>query len=246
MKTTGNTVFISGGSAGIGFAIAKRFSEAGNKVIINGRNQSRLDNALKELENAEAIQGDLSVESERIRIANELTKKYPAVNMVVNNAGAAFMNLLNDPANNAAEKAYQEINTNYISVIHFTSLLLPHLEKQAAAAVVNVTSIAVFRGNKYLPTYSASKAALHSYTQGLRDTYEGNGNIGIYELYPPLVNTEFSAEIGGANGIPPAEVAEELFLAIGKGQVEVPVGDTKKIHALVAGLEAKLAVEVKA
>lgn len=109
MKTTGNTIFISGGSAGIGLAIAKRFSQAGNKVIINGRNQERLENALKELENAEAIQGDLSLESERVRIAKELTEKFPEVNLIVNNAGAAFMNPLNDWTNNAAEKAYQEI-----------------------------------------------------------------------------------------------------------------------------------------
>lgn len=246
METSGNTIFISGGSAGIGLAIAKRFSEAGNKIIINGRNQERLDNALKELQNAEAIQGDLSVESERVRIAKQLQEKHPDVNIIVNNAGAAYMNILNDPSNNAAEKAYQEINTNYISVIHFTSLLLPHLLEQSSAAVVNVTSIAAFRGNQYLPTYSASKAALHSYTQGLRDTFSENEALGIYELYPPLVNTEFSAEIGGANGIPPAEVADELFLAIEKDQEEVPVGDTKKIHALVAEVAAKLAVDVEA
>lgn len=245
MQTTGNNIFITGGSAGIGLAIAKRFSEAGNKVIINGRNQERLQNALNELENAVAIQGDLSLESERVRIAKELTEKYPAVNIIINNAGSAFMNLLNDPTNNAADKAYQEINTNYISVIHFTSLLLPHLLEQKDAAIVNVTSIAVFRGNQYLPTYSASKAALHSYTQGLRDTFEGNENLKVYELYPPLVNTEFSAEIGGANGIPPAEVAEELFMALEKDQVEVPVGDTKKIHALVAEVAAKLAMDAE-
>ncbi|WP_439585921.1 SDR family NAD(P)-dependent oxidoreductase [Dyadobacter bucti] len=171
MKTSSNTVFISGGSAGIGLAIAKKLSAAGNKVIINGRREDRLQNALKELGNAIAIQGDLSIESERIRIAGELATKYPNLNMIINNAGAAFMNDLSDSHNNAAGKAYQEMNTNYISVIHFTSLVLPQLLQQQQAAVVNVSSIAAFRSNKYLPTYSASKAALHSYTQGLRDTF---------------------------------------------------------------------------
>ncbi|WP_026968689.1 SDR family oxidoreductase [Algoriphagus terrigena] len=240
MKTTGNIIFISGGSAGIGLAIAKIFSAAGNKVIINGRNQQRLQSALLELDNADAIQGDLSVESERIRIAKELAKSYPALNIVVNNAGAAYMNNLSDPTNNAAEKAFEEINTNYISVIHFTSLVLPQLLEQNDSAIANVTSIAAFRGNQYLPTYSASKAALHSYTQGLRDTYQHNEKLAVYEIYPPLVNTEFSAEIGGANGIPPAEVAEEFFLALEKNQVEVPVGETKKIHALVEEVGQKL------
>ena len=142
------------------------------------------------------------------------------------------MNDLSD-SNNNAEKASQEINTNYISVIDFTAMVLPQLLAQKDAAIVNVSSIAVFRSNKFLPTYSASKAALHSYTQGLRDTFAENENLNVYEVYPPLVNTEFSAEIGGANGIPPSEVADELFLALQQNQFEVPVGDTKKIHELV-------------
>jgi len=234
MKTSGNTVFISGGSAGIGLAIAKKLSAAGNRIIINGRNEERLKNALIELDHsAVAIQGDLSVESDRIRIATELKSNYPDVNIIINNAGSAFMNPLDDLSNNAAEKAYQEINTNYISIIHFTSLLLPQLLQQEEAAIVNVSSIAVFRSNKYLPTYSASKAALHSYTQGLRDTFAENERLNVYEVYPPLVNTEFSVEIGGANGIPPSEVADELFIALEKNQFEVPVGDTKKIHSLM-------------
>ncbi|MES2284077.1 MAG: SDR family NAD(P)-dependent oxidoreductase [Bacteroidota bacterium] len=236
MKVTGNTIFISGGSAGIGLAIAKKLSAAGNKVIINGRSEERLQNALKQLDNAAALQGDLSVEADRLRIAEELKKLYPDVNIIVNNAGAAFMNDLSDSSNNAAEKAFQEINTNYLSVIHFTSLLLPHLLLKNSAAIVNISSIAAYRGNKYLPTYSASKAALHSYTQGLRDTFSKNDNLNIYEVYPPLVNTAFSSEIGGANGIPPSEVAEELFLAFEKNQFEVPVGETKKIHQLIEAI----------
>jgi len=233
MKTTGNTVFISGGSAGIGLAMAKKLSAAGNKIIINGRSEARLQSALREVDNAVAIQGDLSVKADRVRIAADLKTNYPEVNIIINNAGAAFMNDLSDIHNNAADKAEQEIITNYISVIDFNALLLPLLLQQEEAAIVNITSIAAFRSNKYLPTYSASKAALHSYTQGLRDTFAGNERLNIYEVYPPLVNTEFSAEIGGANGIPPSEVADELFAALEKNQFEVPVGDTKKIHALV-------------
>lgn len=233
MKTTGNTIFISGGSAGIGLAIAKKLSAAGNKIIINGRNAERLQHALKELDNAVAIQGDLSIVADRIRISEDLKANHPEVNIIINNAGAAFMNDLSGNNNDAAAKAYHEMNTNYISVIDFTALTLPLLLQQQEAAIVNVSSIAVFRSNKYLPTYSASKAALHSYTQGLRDTFAANDNLNIFELYPPLVNTEFSAEIGGANGIPPSEVADELFAALEKNQFEIPVGDTKKIHELV-------------
>ncbi|OYX85097.1 MAG: short-chain dehydrogenase [Flavobacteriales bacterium 32-34-25] len=227
MKTTGNTVFISGGSAGIGLAIAKKLSAAGNKIIINGRNEERLQKALKELDNAVAIQGDLSVEADRIRIAKQLKEDYFGVNIIINNAGAAFGYLLSETTN-AHEKAAIEMNTNYFSVIHFTELMLPHLIGKPAAAIINVSSIAVFGSHKFLPTYGATKAALHSYTVALRDTYEEVKNVQIYEVYPPLVNTEFSAEIGGANGIPASEVADELFLALEKNQFDVPVGDTKQ------------------
>ena len=76
MKTAGNTIFISGGSAGIGLAIAKKLSQSGNTIIINGRNEERLQSALKELDNAAAIQGDLSIEADRIRIAKQLKEEY--------------------------------------------------------------------------------------------------------------------------------------------------------------------------
>ena len=230
MKTTGNTVFISGGSAGIGFAIAKKLNAEGNKIIINGRNEERLQNALKELDGAVAIQGDLSIEADRIRIAEDLKNNHPEVNIMINNVGAAFAYLLNE-TQNAHEKAAIEMNTNYFSVIHFTELLLPHLAQKTEAAVINISSIAVFRSHKMLPTYSASKAALHGYTHALRQTYEEQGNVMIYEVYPPLVNTDFSAEIGGANGIAPSEVADELFLALAKNQFDVPVGDSKLFFA---------------
>ncbi|MBO6185699.1 MAG: SDR family NAD(P)-dependent oxidoreductase [Chryseobacterium sp.] len=227
MKTTANTVFISGGSAGIGLAIAKKLNAEGNKIIINGRNEERLQNALKELDGAIAIQGDLSVEADRIRIAEDLKSNHPEVNIIINNAGAAFAYLLNE-TQNAHEKAAVEMNTNYFSVIHFTELLLPHLVQQTEASVINISSIAVFGSHKMLPTYGATKAALHSYTLALRQTYEDQRNVQIYEVYPPLVNTDFSAEIGGANGIPPSEVADELFSALGKDQFDVPVGDSKQ------------------
>lgn len=227
MKTTGNTIFISGGSAGIGLAIAKKLNAEGNKIIINGRNEERLQNALQQLNNAVAIQGDLSVEADRVRIAEDLKNNHPEVNVIINNAGAAFAYLLNE-TQNAHEKAAIEMNTNYFSVIHFTELLLPHLVQKKEAAVINISSIAVFGSHKMLPTYGATKAALHSYTIALRQTYEEQQNVQVYEVYPPLVNTDFSAEIGGANGIPPSEVADELFLALKKNQFDVPVGDSKQ------------------
>lgn len=240
MKTTGNTIFISGGSAGIGLAIAKKLSEAGNRIIINGRNQDRLTKALAELEDAVGIKGDLSVESDRIRIAEELKTNYADVNIIINNASAAFGYLLGETIN-AHEKALAEMNTNFFAIIHFTELMLPHLLSKDASAVVNISSIAVYGSHKFLPTYGASKAALHSYTTALRQTYEDQKNLQVYEVYPPLVNTEFSAEIGGAAGIPPSEVADELLIGLEENLYDIPVGDTKIYANAIGEAMSKLA-----
>ncbi|WP_312339435.1 SDR family NAD(P)-dependent oxidoreductase [Sphingobacterium sp.] len=239
MKTTGNTIFISGGSAGIGLAIAKKLNAAGNKVIINGRSEERLQRALTELHGAEAIQGDLSIEADRVRIADDLKTNYTDVNIIINNAGAAYAYLLSETAN-AHEKAKAEMNTNYFAIIHFTELMLPHLLEKEESAVVNISSIAVYGSHKFLPTYGATKAALHSYTTALRQTYSDRKNIQVYEVYPPLVNTEFSAEIGGAAGIPPSEVADELLIGLENNMFDIPVGDTKAYANAIGGALAKL------
>lgn len=233
MKTTGNTIFISGGSAGIGLAIAKKLNQAGNKIIINGRNDGRLQKALSELTDAVGIQGDLSIEADRIRIAEDLKTNHADVNVIVNNAGAAFGYLLSETTN-AHEKAQIEMNTNYFAIIHFTELMVPHLLEKEESAVVNISSIAVYESHKFLPTYGATKAALHSYTTVLRQTYEEQKNLQIYEVYPPLVNTDFSAEIGGAAGIPPSEVADELFIGLENNLFDIPVGGSK-IYAHAIG-----------
>lgn len=242
MQTTGNTVFITGGSAGIGLAIAKKLITEGNHIIINGRNKERLDNALKELSGAVGIQGDFAVEADRIRMAEELKNNHQEVNVIVNNAGAAFGYLLSEEIN-AVEKAQSEMSVNYFAIIHFNELMIPHLLQKDEAAIVNISSLAVYGSHKFLPTYGATKAALHSYTVALRYTYEEQKNLQIYEVYPPLTNTKFSSYIGGANGIPASEVAEELFLGLEKNQFDIPVGEVKKYAAAVGEAMAKLAAQ---
>jgi len=117
---------------------------------------------------------------------------------------------------------------------------VPPLLHKPEATGINISSLAVFGSHKFLPTYGATKAALHSYILALRQTYEEQKNIQIYEVYPPLVNTEFSSYIGGKNGIPPSEVADELFWALEKDQLDVPVGETKKYYAAAQEAFAKL------
>jgi uncharacterized oxidoreductase len=125
------------------------------------------------------------------------------------------------------------METNYIAPIRLTDKLLPLLKKQKEAAVVNVTSIVAFAPSRNITTYSASKAALHHYTRTLRLTMEkASPNVRVFELMPPLVNTDFSKEIGGENGIAPGVVANDLLQALESNQYEIHVGNTANLYQL--------------
>jgi len=230
MKTTNNTVLITGGTAGIGLEIAKLFSAAGNRVIITGRNKQRLDKALGQLTNATGIISDVSKKDDTEALVEKIKTEFPSLNIVVNNAGRA---LLYDIAGSghAFENAEDEMLTNYLSVIRLNEKLLPVLSAQKEAAIVNVSSIVAFVPGS-LATYSASKAALHSYTQSLRIALNRVGAVKVFELMPPLVDTEFSAPINGHTGIAPSVVAQELLNALQNNIYEIRVGKTQNIYDL--------------
>ena len=230
MKTINNTVLITGGSAGIGFEIAKTLSEKGNKVIITGRNADRLNEAVARLSNVTGIVCDVTNEEEVNQLTSRLHADFPDLNLVINNAGKAYVHTLT--SGKAFEQAGDEMLTNYLSIIRINEKLLPILSTQKEAAIVNVSSIVAFVPNNIAATYGASKAALHSYSQSLRIILAKSGNVRVFELMPPLVNTDFSQEIGGANGISPAVVAEDLVNALQTDQYEIHVGRTANIYEL--------------
>ena len=245
MNTQQNTILITGGSAGIGMAIAKLFSENGNQVIITGRNEERLQKAAAQLKNVTAIQADVTKEEDMDKLVARVQRDFPALNILINNAGNAYVYKLGQGAN-AAAKASEEMLTNYLAPISLTEKLLPLLEKQPEAAVVNVSSIVAFAPGQRLPTYAASKAALHSYTLSLRLALEPT-SVKVFELMPPLVDTEFSTEIGGANGIAPSVVAEDLFTAFENNTYQIHVGRTADLYqlSLASPAEALLAMNPK-
>ena len=230
MKTTNNTILITGGSAGIGFETAKLLSEKGNHVIITGRDENRLKQAASQLKNVTAIPFDVSKKEEQLQLVKRLSNDFPQLNMVINNAGRALLYDLVEENVNAADKAEDEMQTNYFSVIRLNELILPQLKKQKEAAIVNVSSVVAFVPGS-LATYSASKAALHSYTQSLRIALE-NTSVKVFELMPPLVNTELSKPIGGEDGIPPSQVAGEFLAALEKDDYEIHVGNTAYVYNL--------------
>ncbi|MFI2743930.1 SDR family oxidoreductase [Zhouia sp. PK063] len=229
MKTTKNTILITGGSAGIGLEIAKLFANNNNTVIITGRNKERLAQTVANHPNLIPFQGDVNNFEDVQRLKTFIQSEYKHLNVLMNNAGNAFYYDVSETA--TYEKAKAEIETNYLSIINLIDEFLPILKLQPFASIVNVTSIVAFVPTIALPTYAASKAALHFYTTALRDKLkEHNSTIKVFEVMPPLVNTNFSKAIGGENGIAPQVVAQSLFEAFQKDQYEVPVGATTFVH----------------
>jgi uncharacterized oxidoreductase len=229
MKSINNKILIIGGSAGIGFEIAKLFSP-GNKVIITGRNEQRLEQATAKLKNVTAIVGDVSDATDVEQLVKRLYAEHPDLNIVVNNAGKAFVYNVTADGVDGFSKASEEIQTNFLSIIRLNEKLLPLLLRQPAAAIVNVTSIVAIAPGTRLPTYAASKAALHSYTLSLRHLLTGT-SVKVFELLP-LVDTEFSTEIDGRKGIKPVVVAEALLDGLEADNPEIRVGQTEAFYRL--------------
>jgi uncharacterized oxidoreductase len=231
MKSSGNTVLIIGGSAGIGFELARKFSENNNQVIITGRSESRLISAASQLKNVTPLVSDFTNAIDVEKLVNKIESDFSNLNLLINNAALATLNNVVEEGSNGFEKAREEMHTNYFSVARITEKMLPLLKKQDQAAIVNVTSIAAFLPGSLIG-YSASKAALRSYTISLRMALEDNTMIKVFELVPPLVNTDFSKEIGGTMGISPKQVADEFFPAFENDEFEIQVGQTKELYRL--------------
>lgn len=189
MKTTGNTILITGGGSGIGRALAEEFHKAGNTVIIAGRRQSVLDevtaanpgmaSAVLDVESPEAIKA----------FAAKIVADYPALNVLFNNAGIMTPE---DVKAGGVAVAEATIAINLLGPIRLIDALLPHLRAQADAAIINTTSGLAFVPLAITPTYSATKAALRSYTQSLR--FQLKGEVEVIELAPPYVQTELMGE----------------------------------------------------
>ena len=239
MKTTNNTILLIGGSAGIGLEIAKRLADGTNRLIITGRNKDRLQRVADALPNTTAIVSDISNAGETDVLVARVRNDIPQLNVVINNAATASITPLLNLDDTSYEQVAEELHTNYLAVIRLNTKLLPLLKQQQEAAIVNVSSIVAYVPGS-LATYSATKAALHSYTQSLRfELEQKHPYIKVYELLPPLVNTDFSKPIGGERGISPALVAEELIKGLENDTYEIRVAGTEDLYRLSLADPAK-------
>ncbi len=188
MQMTGNTILITGGGSGIGEALAHRFHDLGNTVIIAGRRMEALQAAVGDRQNIHAMQLDIESAEGIAAFADTLITRFPDLNVLINNAGIMRMEAL-DKARDLSD-AEATITTNLLGPIRLTNALVEHLGGQPNAAIVNVSSGLAFVPLVVTPTYSATKAAIHSYTIALREALAGK--IEVIELVPPAVQTELT------------------------------------------------------
>lgn len=206
MKTTGNTILITGGGSGIGRALAEAFHALGNQVIIAGRRQAVLDETTRANPGMASLVLDVEDPAAIRRFATQLTTAHPALNVVIHNAGIMRPEKLAEAQDAVAEAT---IATNLLGPIRLNTALLPHLLKQKNAAVMTVTSGLAFIPLAAFPTYCATKAAMHSYTESLRFQLRDT-SVQVLELAPPYVQTEL---MGSAQASDPLAMPLKEFIA---------------------------------
>ncbi|MCL6598087.1 SDR family oxidoreductase [Alicyclobacillus macrosporangiidus] len=237
MQMTGNTVLITGGATGIGLALAERFLKAGNQVIICGRREAKLEEARARHPELHTRACDLADPVQRAGLAEWLFQQFPHLNVVVQNAGIQQRtHVLHSPL--PWSQLEQEIQINFAAPVHLTQLLLPHLVRQPRAAVIHVSSGLALAPAAWAPVYSATKAALHSYTVSLRIQLEGTA-VEVVEVLPPAVNTDLGGPGLHTFGVPVDAFADAVFAALREGRVEIGYGGTEER----LGLSARAATE---
>src|SRR6185312_4843488 len=192
MKLTGRTILITGGSAGIGLAFALKFAELGNEVIVTGRRQAVLDEVKANYPKLHTIQSDVADPAQIGALATRVKANFPKLDVLMNNAGVMLYKNLRAPAADLAG-LMAEMNINVGGVITTTSAFIDILRANKGT-VINTSSALAFVPMPSAPIYSASKAAIHSYTQSLRFQLEKTG-VEVIELMPPAVKTDLAADI---------------------------------------------------
>ena len=222
MKTTGNTILITGGGSGIGRGLAEAFQAAGNQVIISGRTQKSLDETTSANPGMESLTVDMTDAASIRSFAARLAGEHPALNVVINNAGIMRTEKLLDQPEDLTD-AEAIISTNLLGPIRLTAALLPLLRKQAEATIMTVSSGLAFVPLAGTPTYCATKAAIHSYSQSLRYQLKDT-KIKVVELVPPYVQTTL---LGDHQATDPRAMPLDEFITEVMGLIKTRPGATE-------------------
>jgi uncharacterized oxidoreductase len=226
MKLQSRTILITGGTSGIGLELAKRLHERSNTVIVTGRNQERLDATGRMLPGVHTFKSDVSDPDAITALHANVLAQFPALDTLINNAG--IMRNLNLNQARGLQDVTREIEINCSGPIRMVQQFLPHLKIRKGALIVNVSSGLAFIPLPISPVYSATKAAIHSFTQSLRAQLDGTG-VTVIELAPPGVETplfrgEFAEEMKGQKAMDVKVLASKAIAGIEAGKLEIRPG----------------------
>jgi uncharacterized oxidoreductase len=233
MRVTNNTILITGGATGIGFELAKIFSNNGNEVIICGRRKNKLDEAKERIPQLHTKVCDLTKENERQSLLDWVLTEFKDINILINNAG--IQRIIDfKKANYNLFVNGNEIETNLVAPIHLSTLFIPNLMKQKESAIINISSGLGFIPLAIMPIYCSTKSALHSLSLSLRYQLRDT-SVKVFEIIPPMVDTELDndeREMRGQTerGIQPSTVALETLKAIEEDKYEYAIGQAENLR----------------
>lgn len=239
MNLEGNTILVTGGTSGIGLALAKALLARGNTVLITGRAEDRLAYVRRSNPGLNTFVCDQGDPASIVKLYSEVTHDFPELNILINNAGIGLKLNLNE-STGTLEDLEIEIRTNLIGPLQLIKQFLPHLKRQKAPAIVNVTSGLAFAPLALKPIYSATKAAMHSYTQSLRVQLK-RANVKVVELAPPATRTNFNKgqEDMNTNRLMDADKLARIALRdLERGREEILPGMAKLLR-LIARLNPR-------
>jgi len=232
MKLNNKTILITGGSAGLGLAMAQQLIAMDNTVIICGRNTNRLEQAKNNTPKLHTIITDVSNESSIDSLFTEICQDFPKLDILINNAGVMH---IHDVANNSLSLAHQqqEIQTNFFGVVALCHTFIPLLKRQDNAAIINVTSGLAYMPFMAAPVYTATKAAIHSYSLSIRQSLEGS-SVSVIEALPPMIDTDMTdgLEMDGIAKMSPKKLATVIIKKVAAGKQEIRPGASAMMIAM--------------
>jgi uncharacterized oxidoreductase len=230
MNTSGNTILITGAGTGMGLAAVKAFSERGNTVVMVARNEARLREEAAKLKNVDPFACDISDANQVERLLDHVGKAHPDLNWLFLNAGVTnTYELFSEES--MIDHARDEMTVNYLSTVHLTERFVPVIAAKPNPAMIITTSGVIYAPDVTNPTYSATKAALHSFIQSARHVLAKKGSpIKWFELVAPLVDSQFAAGVRSDLKASPESVIEDLIRGIEANEIEIRPGLSNEIY----------------
>jgi len=236
MRLTGHCVLITGGTSGIGLALARAFHARGNRVAVAGRSAERLALAAEQLPGLVTVQADLAVPGEAEGLLDDAVTRLGGLTILVNNAGIQCRHdYLEDDVVDVLREVRTEIAVNVEALITLSIRALPLLRAADESAIVNISSILAFAPKRSAPVYCASKAAVRSFTRALRyQVREGAPHLRIVDVQPPAVDTPMTAGRGRSRDkLTVDQVTRGILAGLARDAEEIPLGRTRSARWLL-------------